>query len=119
MKSLNIILGVCLIIYSSCGYFFGEKHLVEFECNRASIISIQPTKGTHKCQIDRIRNDCNNSSEIFLLFKNNTKLDLKGRKKLFSHDWYDMPLGIKYLPSLEDSLSRNDNKIALQVTFYY
>lgn len=122
MSRLNILFIVLLVVNSSCGYFFGEKHLVEFECNQKKIVHIKPPMGTHKCVI-RLNEDnpCFSNSETFLLI-NSVRyklLNLNSTGVLFSQDWYDMQLGIEYVPTVQDSLNRNDNKIALQVTFYY
>ncbi len=119
MKILKFIIFAFLCAFYSCGYLIGEKHKVEFDCNKTSIVSIQPPEGTFKCNIKCIRNECNLNSEVFLLYNNNTKIDLNNSEVLFSQDWYDMKLGLKYVPSVEDSFNVNGHKIQLQVTFYY
>lgn len=122
MKSLNLLFITLLIINSSCGYFLGDKHLLEFECNQSKKVYLMPPEGTHKCVI-RLNEDnpCFSNSETFLLI-NSVRyklLNLNSTGVLFSQDWYDMQLGIEYVPTVQDSLNGNDNKITLHVTFYY
>ena len=108
-----------LSINSSCGYYVGEKHIVEFKCEKAFIKTIQPPEGTFKCTIECIKNECNLNSEIFVLYNNRTKLNLNNSGILFSKDWYDMLLRLEYVPSVEDSLAESSNTIKLLVTFHY
>ncbi len=60
MKICNcIFFAINLFICTSCGVFYGEKHFIEFDCNKQDSITIQPPSGTYKCTIECKQNECN------------------------------------------------------------